>query len=109
MKQKDIIVLKALNKKCGFICACKKASSFFRASCTDLNPIETYVKRIFGSFEPLYVNDTYQFDDYSKYVVTMFDENKKAKAREEQFPKDCEAAFDMGVKFSNEIKITNDK
>lgn len=75
----------------------------------DLKPIETYVERIFGSFEPLYINDTYQFDDYSKYVATMFDENKKATARDEQFPKDCEAAFNMGVRFANEIKASSNK
>lgn len=61
---------------------------------------ETYMKRLFGSFESLIVNDTYQFNDYSKYVVTVFDEKKKAKVRKEQFPKDCQAAFDMGVRFA---------
>jgi len=34
---------------------------------------------IVGSFESLIVGDTYPFNDYSKYVATAFDENKKAR------------------------------
>lgn len=70
-----------------------------------LKPLEMSIKRIFGSFESLTVNDTYQFDDYSKYVVTVFDEKKKAKVRKEQFPKDCQAAFDMGVRFAKQTNL----
>jgi len=61
--------------------------------------VENSMERLFGSFESLIVNDTYQFNDYSKYVVTAFDEKKKAKVREDQFPKECKNAFDMGVSF----------
>jgi len=61
--------------------------------------VESSMENLFGSFESLMVNDTYQFNDYSKYVVTKFDEKKKAKVRDEQFPKDCKNAFDMGVRF----------
>ena len=64
-----------------------------------LSFVEKSMERLFGSFESLFVNDTYQFNDYSKYVVTSFDEKKKAQVREEQFPKDCKNAFDMGVRF----------
>lgn len=71
----------------------------------ELKSIEMYIKRTFGYFESLIVNDTYQFDDYSKYVATMFDENKKAKVREKQFPKDCETAFNMGVRFTNQTDM----
>ena len=48
----------------------------------------------------MFVSDTYQFNDYSKYVVTCFDEKKKAQVRKEQFPKDCKNAFNMGVRFT---------
>lgn len=47
------------------------------------------MKRLFGYSESLIVNDTYHFDDYSKYVVTAFNEKEKSKIRKEQFPKDC--------------------
>ena len=66
---------------------------------------EMVMKNLFGSSESLIVNDTYQFDDYSKYVVTAFDEKEKAKVRKEQFPKDCQKAFDMGVRFSKQTSI----
>ncbi|MCB2343069.1 flavodoxin family protein [Clostridium estertheticum] len=64
-----------------------------------LSFVENAMERLFGSFESLIVNDTYQFNDYSKYVVTSFDEKKKAQVRENQFPKDCKNAFNMGVRF----------
>jgi multimeric flavodoxin WrbA len=57
------------------------------------------LKRIFGSSETLCSYDTYQFEDYSKYVSSRFDPLKKAKRREEVFPKDCENAFAMGARF----------
>ncbi|AJA48815.1 NADPH-dependent FMN reductase RutF [Clostridium pasteurianum DSM 525 = ATCC 6013] len=61
---------------------------------------EMDLKRVFGYFESLVVNDTYQFDDYSKYVVTVFDGAKKAKVREKEFPVYCKKAYDLGAKFT---------
>ncbi|MFA0823730.1 MAG: flavodoxin family protein [Methanomethylovorans sp.] len=54
--------------------------------------------RIFGYSESMYSTDTYQFDDYSKYIYT-FDSAEKAKRRAEVFPQDCAKAFDMGARF----------
>ena len=53
-----------------------------------------------GPVEALNVTDTCQFDDYSKYEVTMFDVDAKKKRHEEQFPIDCQNAFDMGVRIA---------
>jgi multimeric flavodoxin WrbA len=64
---------------------------------------ESYLKRIFGASESLLCFDTYQFDDYSKVVADRFDPEKKARRREEVFPKDCEKAFQMGVRFASKI------
>lgn len=61
---------------------------------------ENFMRNIFGSSESLLVTDTYQFDDYSKYVSTVWNEEKKAKRREEEFPNDCKKAFEMGVRFA---------
>ncbi len=61
---------------------------------------EMILDRIFGFSESLVVTDTYQFDDYSKYV-SAFDVEEKTKRRKEVFPKDCEKAFQMGSKFAN--------
>ena len=46
--------------------------------------------------------DTYQFDDYSQYNVSLFSEEHKAKVRAENFPKDCEQVFEMGVDMGKE-------
>ena len=61
---------------------------------------EMMLRRTFSSAESLLVTDTYQFDDYAKYVSTAFDPVAKAKRRDEQFPLDCQKAFDLGVRLS---------
>ncbi|MDD1726170.1 MAG: flavodoxin family protein [Euryarchaeota archaeon] len=65
-----------------------------------LNMVEMFMKRTFGEAESLFVTDTYQFDDYSKYESSRFDVEEKAKRRREEFPKDCQRAVDMGVRFA---------
>lgn len=69
--------------------------------------IEKVMAMIFGAVESLVVNDTYQFEDYSKIVGTRFDPVEKASIREKQFPIDCKKAFDMGVRFSQQIVSNN--
>lgn len=54
-----------------------------------------------GSSEILIANDTYQFDDYSKYEASKYDEKHKAEVRAEQFPMTCQQACDMGVRLSS--------
>ncbi|MGD2270987.1 MAG: hypothetical protein PVI06_11355, partial [Desulfobacterales bacterium] len=61
---------------------------------------ERSLRVIFGASESLFSFDTYQFEDYSKVVAERFDPAKKAERRKEIFPKDCEKAFEMGVKFA---------
>jgi multimeric flavodoxin WrbA len=43
---------------------------------------------------------TQQFEDYSKYAATMFDEDFVKQRHIEQFPKDCESAFEMGKRLA---------
>ena len=43
--------------------------------------------------EVIYAFNTWQFDDYSKYVSDYFDEKDKASYRERQFELDCATAF----------------
>ena len=57
-----------------------------------------YLGFLKGKQERLVVTDAYQFDDYSKYDADLFDESKKAKIRDEQFPLDCKSAFSMGAR-----------
>lgn len=59
---------------------------------------ELIMTRIFGSATSLFVSDTHQFDDYSKYVATAFNPQEKAQRRQEHFPMDCQKAFEIGAK-----------
>jgi hypothetical protein len=52
----------------------------------------------FGSSETLLSFDTLQFEDYSKVVADLFDPAAKAKRRQEEFPNDCQKAFELGIR-----------
>ena len=53
--------------------------------------------------EILYACNTYQFSDYEKYESSMFSKSEKAAYRAEQFPKDLEAAFEMGKRLAGSV------
>lgn len=57
---------------------------------------------ILGSCELLLATDTYQFDDYSKYLSTRWDAPAKAKRRAEVFPEDCARAFALGGRLATQ-------
>lgn len=54
--------------------------------------------------ETLYVYNTWQFSDYSKYESSIFSEADKRRQREEQFPLDCQAAYELGVRLAEQAK-----
>ena len=58
---------------------------------------EVIATKIFGYSESLCSTNTYQFDDYSKYVADIFNLKEKAKIHEEVFPQDSKKAFKMGA------------
>lgn len=64
-------------------------------------PNEEYLKYIYGYAESLWVYDTYQFSDYSKYNCDMFDEPHKAEVRAHQFPVDMQRAYELGKKLTS--------
>ncbi|WP_326975178.1 flavodoxin family protein [Caproicibacter sp. BJN0012] len=61
---------------------------------------QSLLERLGGPSEILVSNDTYQFDDYSLYEASMFNEKHKAQVRAEQFPIDCRKAFEMGARLA---------
>ena len=61
---------------------------------------EMGLARMFGDLEHLYVYETYQFKNYSKYVADAFDEKERRQIRKTRFPKDLENAFEMGKKIA---------
>ncbi|WP_195925797.1 flavodoxin family protein [Sarcina ventriculi] len=66
------------------------------------NTLESFITRIFTKPLSMCSNNTYQFNDYSKYKVECFSEEEKRKHREKQFPIDLENAFSIGKKLLNQ-------
>lgn len=66
--------------------------------------ISNRMTTFFGSYEPLYSCDTFQFDDYGRYDANMFDAQKKAEQYREQFPVDCQNAYDLGKRLCDKIQ-----
>ena len=60
--------------------------------------------RIIGYSEYVMAYQTQQMEDCSKYAATMFDVDMVKKRHVEQFPKDCEAAFEMGKRLAKSVK-----
>lgn len=58
--------------------------------------------RVFGSCETLLSTDTYQFDDYAKFLSTCWDAEAKAKRRAEIFPQDCAKARELGARLARQ-------
>jgi multimeric flavodoxin WrbA len=61
---------------------------------------EYYMDMVFGSAETLLCTDTYQFKDYSKMAASKFDPEHKARRREEVFPVDCQKAYELGIRLT---------
>jgi multimeric flavodoxin WrbA len=61
------------------------------------NHIGSAIEHIFTKPLVMYSNNTYQFDDYSKYKSNAFSEEAKVAHRKIQFPLDCQKAFELGA------------
>ena len=59
--------------------------------------------QLIGDSEYVMAYHTKQFEDYSKYAATMFDVEMVNKRHAEQFPRDCEAAYDMGKRLAESV------
>ncbi len=53
-----------------------------------------------GTTEVLTSHENYQFADYSAVNAAMFDVEARTKRRDEQFPIDCQRAFEMGARLA---------
>lgn len=63
-----------------------------------LRPMESFAANVFGHKPRIqYVNNTYQFPDYSKYKNEMFSVEDKELQRKNQFPIDCRNAKELGA------------
>ena len=55
-----------------------------------------FLETLFGYTETLCSYSSYQFSDYTKYDVMEGTQEYREKYREEQFPKDLQAAYELG-------------
>lgn len=60
------------------------------------------LQKLNGSVMEYACCDTLQFSDYSRYQAASFNEAHKRQMREEQFPKDLEAAYQIAQKLCKE-------
>ena len=63
-----------------------------------------FLTRVLGHCETQLCFDTLQFNDYSKYLCTVFDGDAKKQRNAEVFPQDCAKAFALGKKLAEEAK-----
>lgn len=62
------------------------------------------LKQVMGHNELLYICNTYQFGDYSRYDMNLFNEEEKRAYRDAHFEEDLEAAYQLGVRLAEEAK-----
>lgn len=71
----------------------------------NLSATELYLQyTFFYDVDILYAFDTYEFDDYSKYHASYWNEAEKAAWRKNQFPLDCQKAYHCGQSMVEKIK-----
>lgn len=89
-----------------FICTMGAPAQYYEAMNYDilLGITGHFLQDIFGDNENLVVKDTYQFSDYSKYAVADSIHEYKKGVLEKQFPKDLQAAFELGKRLAEKIK-----
>ena len=63
-----------------------------------------FLEQLFGYTETLCSYSAYQFGDYSKYDIVEGVEEHRAKYRDEQLPKDMEAAYELGKRLVEKAK-----
>lgn len=66
--------------------------------------VESFIGHVFNKPNRICAFNTYQFSDYSRYAVEVFDEESKRKYRDDIFPLDLKSAFNLGVEMAENIK-----
>ena len=59
---------------------------------------------IYGYAETLYVCNTYQFNDYSRYDFNLFSEEEKRKHRMAHYDIDLQNAYELGRRLVEKAK-----
>lgn len=69
-----------------------------------LSTTEYFIGHILREPRRICAYNTYQFRDYSKYKVEVFDEEQKRKYRDENFPTELKEAFELGKEMAATAK-----
>ena len=64
---------------------------------------------IMGCCETLNIFNTYQFKDYSRYDITLFDESQKREYRDSHFEQDMRAAYDLGRRIAERARKASEE
>ena len=62
------------------------------------------MEEIMGYCETLNIYNTYQFKDYSRYDLTLFNEEDKRAYRDAHFENDLKNAYDLGCRIAQKAK-----
>ena len=62
------------------------------------------MEEIMGYCETLNIYNTYQFKDYSRYDLTLFNEEDKRAYRDAHFETDLKNAYDLGCRIAAKAK-----
>lgn len=65
-----------------------------------LSAMEEYMGIVFSEPEIMYCCDTCQFKDYRLYMAERFSGEEKLKRRQEHFPVDIHAAYELGIRMA---------
>lgn len=68
-----------------------------------MDNVDMFLGHIFSTPKRLCSYDTYQFSDYSRYVVDVFDEAAKAAHKATEFPVDLQKAYALGAEIANRL------
>ena len=66
-----------------------------------MDNVDRFIGHIFRAPERLCAYNTYQFNDYSRYVVEVFSEIDKKIYHSEEFPKELDMAYQLGLRINN--------
>lgn len=66
--------------------------------------IESFIGHVFTQPKRICAFNTYQFNDYAKYAVEVFDVESKKEYRETVFPFELNTAYNLGVEMAKVIK-----
>lgn len=65
--------------------------------------IESFIGHVFTQPKRICAFNTFQFSDYSKYAVEVFDVESKKKYRDEVFPIELDGAFNLGMEMAENM------